>query len=440
LCICIISEFPLGIISRKLHNLLARKIFHLIAGLVICYVIYKFEFLIVIAALLCVWVTLHFPGYARLLTILIPLGGIFWIHKKRLGTIDDWRSDVSGLIMFSSLRTILLTFNIFDGKKKEVKRKQWENMKLTFVPNLFDFFVYMFSFTGTFSGPILPFNIFIKTLELEADEKAEKEDIANGAKAFGLTFIYAVCSGLSTFLFPTKMIISDPFYENPYLVQILLSVLYSFFHTTRYMFAWTGCEASLKVQGATRFPDLFDPEYCRSFRPEIYFTQRHMGGLVNEWNHSVHFFLKECIHTRVLALGGGQLLARILTFLFSAFWHGFYPGYYIYAFAVMTNGIIDGYRLKLTTPLLTKIFGSKFTFVFDCFYTHICNYYQGAIWDLLMAKPVIEFFRRTKCGPFIFELCLIFIGFLYRMFGPRPPRAGKKADDKKNEESKQKKE
>jgi hypothetical protein len=134
------------------------------------------EFLIVAAGLLCVWVTLHFPGYLRLVTIIIPISGIFWIHMKRLGTIGDWRSDISGLIMFSSLRTILLTFNIFDGKKKVVKRKQWENMKLTYVPNIFDFFVYMFSFAGTFSGPLLPFNIFIKTLELEADEKAEKED------------------------------------------------------------------------------------------------------------------------------------------------------------------------------------------------------------------------------------------------------------------------
>ena len=440
LCFCVLSEYPLGIISRKLHNILLRKIFHLLAGLVICYIIYKLEFLLVAAGLLCVWVTLHFPGNLRLVTIIIPISGIFWIHMKRLGKIGDWRSDISGLIMFSSLRTILLTFNIFDGKKKVVKRKQWENMKLEYVPNIFDFFVYMFSFTGTFSGPLLPFNIFIKTLELKADEKEEKEDMINGLKAYGLTFIYSICSAVTVFLFPTKMIISDPFYEKPYLIQIVLSVLYSLFHTTRYMFAWTGCEAALKAQGATRFPELFDPEYCRSFRPEVYFTQRNMGGLVNEWNHSVHFFLKECIHTRVLAIGGGQLLARMLTFLFSAFWHGFYPGYYIYAFAVMTNGIIDGYRMKLTTPLLTKLFGQKFTVVFDCVYTQFNNYYQGATWDLLWAEPVLSFFRRTKCGPFIFEICLIFVGYLYRMFGPRPPRAQKKPEEKKDDEKKDDKE
>ena len=442
LALIIILTYPLGIVSRKLHKPLLRKFFHLFCGIIICFISYKTQFFIVAAGELLVWVSFHLPGALCLSGIMIPISGIFWIHMKRLGTLGDWTSDLSGLIMFSAWRCMFTTFNVFDGRKENIKRDVWKKLSIPEIPSFFDFFVYLYSFAGLFSGPILPFKVFIQMIEICENENEEKEDFRKALKPW----IYALCecalAGLSMIIFPTNMVISEDFANMNNLRQIGVALIYTIFHSSRYVFAWFGGEAALVSQGGMRFPDLFDPEYCRSFRPEFYYTKRNLGGLVNEWNHSVHFFLKECIHTRILSLGGSNLLARAMTYGYSAFWHGFYPGYYIYAAAVMTNAILDGYRSKLCTHLFEKLFGKKITYYFDIIYTQVVNYYQGTIWDLLWAKPCIRFYVITKFSPFIFEVFLILIGFIYRKFGPRTPKSknDKIEKEKKGENENDKKE
>ena len=54
----------------------------------------------------------------------------------------------------------------------------------------------------------------------------------------------------------------------------------------------------------------------------------------NYWNRSVHLWLKYSIFIRVINLPykifkNNYSLAQMITFVFSAFWHGFYTSYYI---------------------------------------------------------------------------------------------------------------
>lgn len=67
---------------------------------------------------------------------------------------------------------------------------------------------------------------------------------------------------------------------------------------------------------------------------------------LDAWNVSVHKWLKYYVFLRMLdstKRGGVQLKPILITFLVSAVWHGFYPGYYFFFVAA---GLMD-YTFKV---------------------------------------------------------------------------------------------
>jgi lysophospholipid acyltransferase 1/2 len=55
-----------------------------------------------------------------------------------------------------------------------------------------------------------------------------------------------------------------------------------------------------------------------------------MGGspreMIDSWNHQTAVWLKFYVHDRTAK----QYIPTLVTFMVSAFWHGFYPIYYIF--------------------------------------------------------------------------------------------------------------
>ncbi len=73
----------------------------------------------------------------------------------------------------------------------------------------------------------------------------------------------------------------------------------------------------------------------------------------NAWNISVHNWLKHYVFMRMITRGKKVSLMPILTtFLVSAIWHGFYPGYFLF---FISSGLND-YMFKI---------GSKTYVLFD---------------------------------------------------------------------------
>lgn len=62
---------------------------------------------------------------------------------------------------------------------------------------------------------------------------------------------------------------------------------------------------------------------------------------LDAWNISVHKWLKYYVFLRLLnsnKKGGLPLIPILLTFVVSAIWHGFYPGYYLF---FISAGLMD---------------------------------------------------------------------------------------------------
>lgn len=62
-------------------------------------------------------------------------------------------------------------------------------------------------------------------------------------------------------------------------------------------------------------------------------------GYFDNWNISIHHWLKNYIFIRVVrSRPNYTVMASLLTFMVSAIWHGFYPGYYHF---FLMAGLID---------------------------------------------------------------------------------------------------
>ena len=66
---------------------------------------------------------------------------------------------------------------------------------------------------------------------------------------------------------------------------------------------------------------------------------------LDAWNISVHKWLKYYVYLRLIKKDnrGIQIVPILTTFVVSAIWHGFYPGYYLF---FISSGLLD-YQFKL---------------------------------------------------------------------------------------------
>lgn len=123
------------------------------------------------------------------------------------------------------------------------------------------------------------------------------------------------------------------------------------------------------------------------------------------WNHTVHLWLKNHVAMRLVKKGERlTVLANLMTFLVSAFWHGFYPFYYIMFFmaAIFVETCKDIYRARILfagIPPWVNFIGAHFivTLAMNYFGTSMCcltfengfNFMKGTYSFVYILIPIV---------------------------------------------------
>ena len=96
--------------------------------------------------------------------------------------------------------------------------------------------------------------------------------------------------------------------------------------------------------------------------------------LIASWNMSVPKWLKNYVFLRIASKDkkrGGFMKAAICTFLVSAVWHGFYPGFYIFFVLLGTVDYVSKLYGQLLMPLVSGILPDPVIYMISwiwCFY------------------------------------------------------------------------
>ena len=133
---------------------------------------------------------------------------------------------------------------------------------------------------------------------------------------------------------------------------------------------------------------------------------------IQYWNRTVHLWLKYNLFLRLLnvenkTFKNNRGLASLITFMVSAFWHGFYPVYYIFFFlffileqtCTMLEDDYDFFKIMDRQNIVIRLAFSLFTQIF-------CNY-LGIIFVLIDIHKAWTFSKSIYFFPAIL-LLLIF--------------------------------
>jgi len=217
-----------------------------------------------------------------------------------------------------------------------VTREELRRAKIKEIPSLFEFFCFVFFFPGFMSGPFTQFTDF-KAFMNKSMFAETKGKIPSAFVGSTLTKILVAIFGfIGVKLHDTFSIhytLTSEFLEY----SILYRLAYVYFsielNICKYYFAWSLGDVAATCAGVSYngLDQNGNPKWDRILMIRLwdFKAAQNAKELIDNWNISCQFWLKNYVFTmfvKVVPHG----LAKFLTFVTSAFWHGFYPAYYLF--------------------------------------------------------------------------------------------------------------
>jgi len=309
-----------------------------------------------------------------------------------------WTLDFTGSQMVVTLKLISTAFNVhdantlklvptYDGTEKSEERerkllliknieslaKERERYALRTVPPLLSFLGYIYNPVTVLAGPVCEYKEYQDAADGSMFADCPNKQHPTGYAPILVTFVKAMimmglvaCSGM----YPLARLRSHEYlYEWSMIQQWLFVFISMFLIRCKYYFGWmlaeSACIASglgfngYDGQGKERwdrmknvFPvDVEWPENPRSVS----------GG----WNSRVALWLRRYVYSRVGKPAQQTANSTLAAFVTSAFWHGFYPGYY-FAFVFGTLFVETAKMLRRDLgPIFGK--GGKFALLYPLY-------------------------------------------------------------------------
>lgn len=316
--------------------------------------------------------------------------------------------DISGPLMIGVQKVTSLGFNLFDGKSRKADELTPEQKRYAVKknPSLLEYFSYLLTFQTLMCGPLVYYNDFISFITGENFEKHSNENTNEATRRPSPTI--PVIQKLSTslfYLYATKKIATYVPHNHMVSETMLLNAsffhysIYALFSTTaarfKYYFAWKWGETICNASGLG-----FDGYHSNGkqnwdlvsvlniWKVE---TSPNFKILLDNWNVSTHIWLKRCAYERA-----PRSIRTLATFVLSAIWHGFYPGYYccFVTGACITSAARNGRRY------IRPLFQSNATFkliydVITIILTRFALAYTVAPFVLLSLADSWKFYCKT---------------------------------------------
>lgn len=130
-------------------------------------------------------------------------------------------------------------------------------------------------------------------------------------------------------------------------------------------------------------------------------TANSVNDITKYWNHQIHLWLKNYVQQRVVKPGTrAGMKENLLVFMTSAFWHGFYPFYYVmflfsYLFAEITK---DVYRSRI----LVQWIPYPVRYAITWFFTYMIMNYLAMGFNQLTFEKGGNFLKSTHYFGYIF--------------------------------------
>jgi lysophospholipid acyltransferase 1/2 len=410
-----------------------RQIIHLLAQSLICFALMRFLE----------------PGVMEKVVLIVAMAYLCVCHTYRM--IYDYGGytlDITGPLMVNTQRLTSLAFNIRDGRLKDNSKltSLMKHLAVRDYPSVIEVLSYVFCFHGIMCGPFCFYSDYVAFINGSSYNKlsnslsytAERCDVANMQqnnsvrhsdsdelqsannhsrqksvppppgfalyqKLFTATF-YGIMTVWVLPRFPRTIITGAQFKQHGFFMKMWLILFFAALQRQKYYFAWKLGE-SVNVNAGLGFNgydkdgnarwDLIDNADITKVE-----LSSSLKELLDNWNRSTTYWLRYVIYDR--------LHSTVAVFFFSAFWHGFYAGYYITFF---TGGIFI-HTARLMRRRVRPLFLStrQLKFVYDAITftaTRIAIAYLGFPFLVLELHHVLEIYSNVYFWMHIAAITLV---------------------------------
>jgi len=302
--------------------------------------------------------------------MMLYIGGthIYRMYTDWLG----WQMDFSGPQMMATIKITSAAFNYTDGRKHKTDEERLANLKemdskindlktkedkeskkalnnlrtekmqaglaLVELPTPLEYFGWVHNFSTYQAGPALEIQEYLKvnngTIKLpEGCGKATLQQFCIGIACLVTHLVvdgaFPLCPNPAKGTENTVGVLSASFLELNILSRCFYAVASVFGVQMRYFMAWKLGEAAASAFGYGSAGGKWNG--CQNIDLKAWLLADNMSVASKSWNQKTQEWLQKYTYFRYPGSRGTKILA---TYAVSAYWHGFYPGYYITFFTL----------------------------------------------------------------------------------------------------------
>ena len=351
------------------------------------------------------------PQHVQKVVLIISMAYLSKLHIYRM--VFDYGGyilDITGPIMIGTQKVTSLAFSLHDGtgRREEELTEEQKRYAVRKMPTAIEFFSYLLSFQTLMCGPLVYFSDYIEFITGTNFEKAKEESRRKSieyqrpsptkAVLYKLmtSTIFAVLVLVVCPLIPTDSLADESFIrKNPLYGYFFYMILSTSAARFKYFFAWTLGETICNASGlgfSGYRPD-GSPEWELVSPVSIWKleTSLNFKVLLDNWNKTTQRWLKSCAYDRC-----PPSIRTVATYILSAMWHGFYPGYYccFLTATLITTGARNGRRY--IRPLFQgSVVASRFYDVITFCLTRAFLAYAVAPFCLLSLEASLTFYSAS---------------------------------------------
>lgn len=291
------------------------------------------------------------------------------LHRQYINYLG-YDLDFTGAQMVLTQKLYMIAYNLYDGEqiaKGKASRAATKCSKFAIpnLPGLFEFLGYTFCFSTVLSGPAFEFSVYadICSGRVMNDENGKPRGKVPSNIWPTIRPLLTSLVNMGVFvslggMFPindpvdpqgaTPVVLTEDFLAKPWIHRYAYLWVGLLAVRQKYYFAWKNAEGAnnLWYAGFDGFDDKGNAlgwESCNNVKILGFELAPNLSTLSKEWNKKTSLWLSRYVYIRT----NGNLAA---VYGMSAFWHGFYPGYYMFFMSVPILTFCERLARKKLSP------------------------------------------------------------------------------------------
>ena len=300
----------------------------------------------------------------------------------RQATNDPGAVDITGAQMVLVMKLTAFCWNVHDGRIKAEYLNDYQKDKAIYkLPGFLDYAGFVLFFPALLIGPAFDYNDYRRWIETTMFDVPEGVDVSKAAPTrkqrkiprSGTPAAWKAAEGLAWIVlflkfstwYDVALVLSDRYMTYNFFHRVWLLEMLGFTTRLKYYGVWSLTEGAcilsgMGYSGIDAKTGKVRWDRLNNVYPWGIESAQNSRAYLENWNKNTNNWLRHYVYLRVTPHGKKPgFRASLATFTASAFWHGFYPGYYLtFILAAFIQTVAKNFR-RYIRPFFMSPDGKK---------------------------------------------------------------------------------